>query len=152
MSNCDISNIQDDGQVEITDLDSEVDGSNASVSILLLRFVRTLPFINNTHGKFTLLVYLMCAVILLFMIQPDLPVIPNQAPATSSHELQYPLAIYPFTFKDTSPTYTVTRIRTSKGQVIIVQIGPGETAWHECKVQRRFTSLKYAHSILVICT
>ena len=78
MSDFDISKIQDLDQVEITDLDLQAGGFSDSVTMLLLRFTRTLPFINNPRGKCTLLVYLMCAVMLLFMIQPGLPAIQSK--------------------------------------------------------------------------
>ncbi|HXX79188.1 MAG TPA: hypothetical protein VEI53_11880 [Ktedonobacteraceae bacterium] len=152
MSDFDISNIQDLDRVEITDLDVQARGFSDSVTIPLLRFTRTLPFISNPRGRFTLLVYLICAVMLLFMIQPALPGIPKQPSGTSTHEIQYPLAVYPFTIKHTSSAHPVTWIRISNGQIIVVQASPGETAWHQCKVQRGFTPLKYAHSTFVVCT
>lgn len=152
MSDFDISNIQDLNHIEITDLDTQVDGFSDTVSLRLLRFARALPIINEPRGKIVLLVYMMCAVMLLFMIQPDLPAIPKQTSGIASHELQYPLAIYPFIVKHTSSARPETWIRVSNGQIIIVQTSTGETASHQCKVQRGFTPLKYAHSTFVVCT
>ena len=152
MPDFDTSNVQGEDQVEITDLDSEVDGSSASVSIFLLRFARKLTLFNDPQSRFTLIIYLMCAVMLLFMIQPGLPANPKQTSGTSVHELHYPLAVYPFTIKNTSPAHNVTWIRISNGRVIVVQFTPGSNAWYNCKVQRSFSPPKYTHATFVICT
>jgi hypothetical protein len=152
MSDFDISNIQDEGQVEITDLDPEVDDTSASVSILFLRFVRKLTLCKDPRDRFILLVYLTCAVIVLFMIEPDLPVMPKQTSGTSAQELHDPLAIYPFVIKDTSSAHTETWIRISNGQIIVIQAIPGKIGWHNCKVQRRYTPPKYVHPLFVVCT
>jgi hypothetical protein len=151
MSDFDISTKQYEDQVEITDLDAQVDGFKDSVSILLLRFVRSLPFGNQPRGRFILLIYFMCIVVLLFMIQPGLPAMPEHFTGTSAHELQYPLAVYPFTMKDTSSAQSVTWIRISDGRVITVQAAPGKIVWHHCKLQRLLVPPKYAHPTVVIC-
>ncbi len=151
ISDFDISNIQDLEQVEITDLDAQAEGFGDSVFICFLRIARSLPFINGPRGRFILLIYFMCVVMLLFMIQPGLPSMPEHLAGTSAHELQYPLAVYPFTNKDTFSAQNVTWIRISNGQAIIVQAGPGKIVWHHCKLQRLFVPPKYAHPTVVIC-
>ncbi len=152
MSDFDISDIQDLDQVEITDLDGQVDGFGNAISTGLLRFTRSMPFINEPQGKFILLIYCMCIVALLFMIQPGLPAIPEQFAGTPSHELRYPLAIYPFTIQDTSSAQNVTWIRISNGQIITLQIAPGKIAGYHCKVRHWFAPPRYVHPMIIVCT
>ncbi len=152
MRDFDNSNIQDWDKLEITDLDAQVDDFRDTVSTRLLRFTRSLPFINEPRGKFILMIYCMCVVLLLFMIQPGLPAMTEQFAGTPAHELQYPLAIYPFTIQGTSSTQPVTWIRISNGQIITVQAGPGKTVWHHCRIRRWFSPPKYAHPRVMICT
>jgi len=53
MPNFDTSNILDDDKVEITDLDPQNDDSRTSLSIVLLRVARKIPFLANTRTKNT---------------------------------------------------------------------------------------------------
>ena len=151
MSDFDIGNIQDLDQVEITDLDGQFAGFGDALSIRALRVVRRLPFMNDPRGRFIPLMYGMCAVVLLFMVQPGLPAM-TEPLATQAHELQYPVAIYPFTVQDTSPSQHVTWIRTSNGRIITLQSATGRIAWHHCKVQHWFAPPKYTHTLILVCT
>ena len=151
-SDIDISNMQDLNQVEITDLDAQADGFEDAASMRLLRFARSLPFINEPWGRCILLIYCLCVVAMLFMIQPELPAMTDQFVGTPAHELQYPLAIYPFTIQDTSSAHTVTWIRISNGQIIPVQAGPGKIVWHHCSIKHWFAPPKYAHPTVLVCT
>ena len=62
MSDFDISNIQEEDYVEITDLDLQNDGTSTSFSLVLLRFVRKIPLFANTRARSTTLALLACAV------------------------------------------------------------------------------------------
>ncbi len=73
--------MQDDG-VEITDLDPQSESSSTSLSLVLLRFVRKIPFLANTRAKNTALALLICVIALLFLVQPGMPSIPRQASST----------------------------------------------------------------------
>jgi len=152
MSDFDISDIQGDVQVEITDLDPEVDGSSATLSIQLLRFARKLPLFNDPRGRFTLLVYLICAVVLLCMKQPGLPVLPKQPSGNSLPGLQYSLARNPLSMSDTTLEKSITWMRSSNGQIIVVQTVPGNNMWHHCKVEHGYASHIYTHLTFVVCT
>ena len=153
MSDFDISNIHDLDQVEITDLDAQSGGFGDAVSIRLLRFARSLPYVKETRGKFILLMYCMCVVVLLFMIQPGLPAMTEQFAGTQVHDLQYPLAVYyPFTIQDTASEQNVTWIRTSNGRIITFQNAPGRIVGHHCRVRHWFAPPKYAHPLVVVCS
>lgn len=153
MSDFDISNIQDPNQVEITDLDAQSGGFGDAVSIRLLRFVRSLPYVKESRGRFILLMYCMCLMVLLFMIQPGLPTITEHFVGPQAHDLQYPLAVYyPFTIQDTASEQNVTWIRTSDGHIITLQIAPGRFVGRHCRVRHWFAPPKYAHPMIMTCT
>ena len=152
MSDLGISNIQDEDQVEITDLDEQEDGSSASLSLALLKLARKMPLLTNSRTRITSLAWMACMILLLFLVQPGLPGVQGQTSRSAAHEIQYPLAVYSLTIKDTSTAHTVTWIRISNGQVITVQAAPGSIVWHHCKLQRWFTPPKYAHPTVVLCT
>lgn len=146
MPGFDISNIPDGDQVEITDLGPQDDGSRSSLSLVLLKLVRKVPFLGNARTRFTMLAWLACVIMLLFLVQPALPNVPSQTPITSARDLQYPLAII-----STTSSYNVTWVRVSNGKIIVVQASPGRVVWHHCKVQHWFIPPRYAHPIVVKC-
>jgi hypothetical protein len=146
MSDFGISNVSDEDQVEITDLDPQIDGSSDSVSLVLLRLARKIPLFANTRARITMLAWMVCLLMLLFMVQPGLPDVSRQTSRSSAHDLQYPLAIISATSSS-----NVTWVRISNGKVVVVQAGPGRIVWHHCKVQRWFAPPKYAHPTVVIC-
>jgi hypothetical protein len=82
MQDFDVSNVQDDDGIEITDLDPPGESASTSPSLVLLRFARKIPFLANTRAKSTALSLLMCVIVLLFLVQPGLPSIPRQASNT----------------------------------------------------------------------
>ncbi|MGZ3608676.1 MAG: hypothetical protein ACXVDN_10810 [Ktedonobacteraceae bacterium] len=69
MSDYSISHIPDEDQVEITDLDPHDGGSGASLSIVLLKLVRKVPLFANTRARYTMLVWMVCMLMLLFLVQ-----------------------------------------------------------------------------------
>ena len=83
MPEFDASNIEDDDEVEITDLDLQNDSSSASLSLVLLKFARKIPLFASTRARSTTLALLVCAFMLLFLVQPGSPNIPRQTPRTS---------------------------------------------------------------------
>jgi hypothetical protein len=89
MFDFDVSNVQDDDGIEITDLDSQSESSSTSLSIALLKFARKIPFLANTRAKSTALSLLMCGIMLLFLVQPGLPSIPSQASGTPVFAASY---------------------------------------------------------------
>ena len=153
VSDFDISNLQDEDQVEITDLDPQNDGSSTSLSLVLLKLARKTPLFANTRARSSSLALLACVIMLLFLVQPGLPDVPRQTAGTSAQTISYALDIqYPLAIKGTTSAHNVTWIRVSNGKVIVIQAGPGRIVWHHCKVQRWFTPPKYAHPVVVICT
>ncbi len=148
MSYFDTSNRQDEDHIEITDLDpQDGSGSGASLSIVLLRLTRKVPLLDKPQSRFTILAWLVCVIMLLFLVQPGLPDVPRQIPITSARNLEFPLAII-----NTTSEHNVIWIKVSHGKVIVIQAGSGRIVWHRCKVQRWFIPPKYAHSTVVICT
>ena len=152
MSDFDISNIQDDDYVEITDLDLQNDGTSTSFSLVLLRFVRKIPLCANIRARSTTLALLACAVMLLFLVQPGLPNVPRQTPKTSELASSYAVDVQsPLSILGTPSAHNVTWVRISKGKVIIIQVSTGTMVWHHCRVQRWSTLSKYSHPTVVIC-
>jgi len=147
MSDYSISHLPDEDQVEITDLDLLDGGYGASLYLVLLKLARKVPLFANTRARFTTLAWLACVIILLFLVQPDVPNVPRQTPVTSARDLQYPLAVY-----NAISTHNVTWFRISNGKIIVIPAGAGRVMWHHCKVQRWFTPPKYAHPTVVVCT
>jgi hypothetical protein len=153
MSDFDISNLLDEDQVEITDLDQQDDGSSASFSLQLLKFTRKIPLFANTRARSTTLALLACVFVLLFLMQPGSPTAPRQTPRTSELASSYAVDVQsPLSIIGTPSTHNVTWIKTSIGKVIVFQASTGTIGWHQCKVQRRSTPPNYAHPTLVICT
>lgn len=152
MSDYDISNVQDEDQVEITDLDPQNDGFSSPLSLVLLKLARKTPLFANTRVRFTMLAWLACVILLLFLVQPFLPDVQRQTSRSSAQttsysiDPQYPLA------KGTPPVHNVTWIRISNGKVTVIQAVPGRIVWHHCKVKRWFAPPKYAHATVVLCT
>jgi hypothetical protein len=152
MSDFDISNIQDEDNVEITDLDLQNDGTSTSFPFVLLGFVRKIPLFANTQARSTTLALLACAVILLFLVQPGLPDIPRQAPRTSALARSYAVDVQsPLSIIGTPSTHKVTWIKTSNGKVIVIQAISGTMGWHQCKVLHRSTAPNSSHPTVVIC-
>lgn len=147
MPDLDISDMQDEDQIEITDLDPQDAVSGASLSFVLLKLVRKVPFFVSARTRFTMLAWLVCVIMLLFLVQPALSGVPKQNPTTSAQDLQYPLAII-----STTSAHNVIWVRVSNGKIIVIQTSPGRVVWHHCKVQRWFTPPKYAHPTVVVCT
>ncbi len=146
------SNIQDDDVVEITDLDPQNDGSNTSLSFVLLRFVRKIPFFANTRARSTALALLTCVVMLLFMVQPVLPDTPRQASSTSVLAASYALDIQSPLSSIVAPSANVVIwIKISNGTVIERQARFGVVVWHDCKPRHRHVPRKYAGVSIIIC-
>jgi hypothetical protein len=152
MSDFDISNIQDEDEIEITDLDPQDDGFSGSLSLVLLKLARKTPLFANTRTRSTMLACLACGILLLFLVQPGLPDLPGQTPGSSAQSTFYSVdPQYPLTIRRTTPALTVTWIRISHGKEIVVQANPGKVVWHHCKVQPWHIPPKYAHLTVVIC-
>ena len=152
MSDFDISNIQDEDYVEITDLDLQNDSTSTSFSFVLLRFVRKIPLFANTRARSTTLALLACAVMLLFLVQPGLPNVPRQTPKTSELASSYAVDVQsPLSILGTPSAHNVTWIKITNGRVIVIQASTGTMVWHHCRVQRWSTSPKYSHPTVVIC-
>ncbi len=152
MPDIDNSNIQDDDQVEISDLDSQNDGFSSSLSLVLLRSIRKIPLFASTRARSTALALLTCTILLLFLVQPGLPDISRQASSasalstSSAVDVQSPLPII-----GAHSANKVTWIKISNGIIIEIQASPGTIVWHGCKVQHWFIPHKYAHPTVVIC-
>lgn len=146
------SNLQDEDEVEITDLDSQNDGSSASLSLGLLKLIRKIPLFVNSRTRSTAMTLLTCVIMLLFLVQPGLPDIPRQASSTSvlarfnSTPVHSPLSII-----GTPSAKEVTWIRISNVKVVFLKLRDGTMGWHHCIVQHSFTLPNYAHPTVVIC-
>jgi hypothetical protein len=151
MSDFDISNIQDEDQVEITDLEPQDDGSSASFSLQLLKFTRKIPLFADTRARSTTLALLACVFMLLFLIQPGLPsmqALRTQVPAQSlSLPGQSPLFIV-----DGSSVKQITWIKVSNSVEIVRQAPAGVIVWHHCKLLKWHIPRKYPRPIVIICT
>ena len=152
MSDFDISNIQDEDYVEITDLDLQNDGTSTSFSLVLLRFVRKIPFLANTRTKNSALALLICVFGLLFLVQPDLHNVQRQTPRSTMQTTSYSIDSQNPLAKGTTSAQKVTWIRISNGKLIVIQAVPGRIVWHHCKLKRWFAPPKYAHPTIVFCT
>jgi hypothetical protein len=150
MPDFDTSNILDDDKVEITDLDLQNDGSSTSPSLVLLRFVRKIPFLANTRTKNTALALLICVFVLLFLVQPDLPSIQalkTQVPAQSSSlHAESPMFIVAG-----SSVRQVIWIKISHGVEMVRQAPFGIIVWHHCKLLNWHVPRKYPRPIIFIC-
>jgi hypothetical protein len=150
MSDFDITNMPNEDQVEITDLDPQDDGSSASLSFVLLKLARKAPLFANTRARSTTLALLICVVVLLFLVQPDLPSIQalrTQVPTQSSSlPGQSPLFIV-----DGSSVKQVTWIKISNGVQIVRQAPAGVIVWHHCKLLNWHFPRKYQRPIIFIC-
>src|SRR5260370_39262888 len=114
MPDFDTSNIQDDDEVEITDLDLQNDRSSAPLSLVVLKFARNIPLFASTRARSTTLALLVCAFMLLFLVQPGSPNVPRQTPRTSELASSYAVDVQlPLSMIDTPSTYKVTWIKTS---------------------------------------
>ena len=150
MQDFDISDVLDDDGVEITDLDSVSESSSSSLSLVLLKFVRKIPFLVNTRAKNTALSLLLCGFALLFLLQPDLTssqASRTRVPATTSSLL----VESPSFIVDGSSPREVTWIKISNGVEIVRQAPAGVIVWHHCKLLMWHVPRKYSRPTVVIC-
>jgi hypothetical protein len=151
MPNFDTSNILDDDKVEITDLDPQNDDSSTSLSIVLLRVARKIPFLANTRTKNTALSLLMCGFALLFLVQPDLT--SGQASGTRAAAQSSSLLVQsPSFIVEGSSTKEVIWIKYSNGIEIVRQAPIGIIVWQHCKLRNWHVPRKYPRPIVVFCT
>jgi hypothetical protein len=152
MPEFDVRNIQDEDTVEITDLDPLNDDSNASLSFVLLKFIRTIPFFTHTRARSTALALLACVFVLLFLVQPEMPSLPTRVSSTFALDTTYAIYSLPsLSIPRISSAKEVTWIRISNGKVIVRKARAGTIVWHHCKVQHWFTPPKYTHPTVVFC-
>ena len=150
MQDFDTIDVLDDDGVEITDLDQHSESSSISPSLVLLKFVRKIPFLANTRAKNTALSLLICGFALLFLVQPDLT--SSQAssirmPATSSSLL---VESPSFIVKGSSAKIVIW-IKISHGVEIVHQAPAGIIIWQHCKLLNWHIPSKYSRPIIVIC-
>jgi hypothetical protein len=145
-------NIQDDDEVEITDLDPQSDGSNTSLSLVLLRIVRKIPLFANTRARSTALALLTCVIVLLFLVQPGLPAIPRQASSTSElARFKFTPVQSPLSSIGAPSANVVTWIKISNGTIIERQARFGVVVWRDCKPRRWRIPRKYQVPPIIIC-
>jgi hypothetical protein len=143
----DTSDVLDDDEVEISDLDSVSERSSSS---LLLKFVRKIPFLVNTRAKNTALSLLLCGIALLFLLQPDLT--SSQASRTRVQATTSSLLLAsPAFIVDGSSPREVTWIKISNGVAIVRQAPAGVIVWHHCKLLMWHVPRKYSRPTVVIC-
>lgn len=131
--------LQDEGEVEITDLDSQGEVSNTSLSHKVLRFVRKIRFPANTRAKLPMLALLISVIVLLLLLQPALLSMPRQAsstplPATSSSlsGRSLPSVVV------VSATDEVTWIKAPDEIVFTHRASDGTLTWRHCKLHQQF--------------
>ncbi len=122
--------LQDEDEVEITDLDSQGEVSNTSLSHKVLRFVRKIRFPANTRAKLTMLALLIGVIVLLLLLQPALLSTPRQAsstplPATSSSLSGRSL-----------PSVVV--VSATDEIVFTHRASDGTLTWRHCKLHQQF--------------
>jgi hypothetical protein len=150
MSDFDINTIQDEDQIEITDLDPQDDGSIFSLSLVLLRLARKTPLFTDTRTRSTMLAWLACMIMLLFLVQPDLTsiqAIRTRIPGQSSSLL----VRSPMLIEAGSPVKQVIWIKISKGVETVRQAPVGIIVWHHCKLLNWHVPQKYQRPIIFIC-
>jgi hypothetical protein len=151
MPDVDLSNMLDEDQIEITDLDPLDDGSSASLSLLLLKFVRNIPIFANTRSRSTTLALLACVLVMLFLVQPDLTSVQalrTQIPAQSSSLLVRSSMF----IVDGSSVKQATWIKISNGVEIVRQAPVGVIVWQHCKLRHWHVPQKYQRPIIYICS
>ena len=150
MQDFDTSDVLDDDEVEISDLDSVSERSSSALLLVLLKFVRKIPFLVNTRAKNTALSLLLCGIALLFLLQPDLTssqASRTRVPATTSSLL----VEFPSFIVDASSPTEVTWIKISNGDAIVRQAPAGVIIWHHCKLLLWHVQRKYLRPTVVIC-
>jgi hypothetical protein len=150
MQNFDTSDLLDEDEVEIIDLDSLSESSSVPLSVVLLKFVRRIPFLANTRTKNTALALMMCAIVLLFLVQPDLPStrVSGTLVATQSSS---PLLASPAFIEHGSAPRQVIWIKISNGVETVMQAPAGIIVWHGCKLLNWHIPPKYTRPMIVIC-
>ncbi len=144
--------VQDDDRVEITDLDPQGESSGTSLSLVLLRFVRKIPFLANTRAIDTTLALLICVIVLLFLVQPGMPSIPRQASSTpvlattSSSPIRCQISVGGMAVANNEIW-----LRTPDGIVLVRQASDGSLLWQYSKLQRVFVTGQDSHPVLLIC-
>jgi len=150
MQDFDTSDIWDDDGIEITDLDSVSERSSSALLLVLLKFVRKMPFLVNTHAKNTTMSLLLCGIALLFLLQPDLT--SSQASGTRVQATTSSLLVAsPAFIVDGSSPREVTWIKISNGVAIVRQAPAGVIVWHHCKLLMWHVPRKYSRPTVVIC-
>ena len=141
---------QDDDWVEITDLDPQSEGSSTSLLIVLLRSVRKILFLSNKRAKSTALALLICVIMLLFLVQPDLS--SSKASSTLVRATSYSLLVQSQSSSiHGSQGNVVTWIKISNGIEIVRQAPAGIIVWHHCKLLNWHAPRKYPRPRVVIC-
>ncbi len=150
MQDFDTNDILDDDEIEIIDLDHQSEGSSISPSLVLLKFVRKIPFMANARAKNTTLSLLLCGIALLFLLQPDLT--SSQASRTQVPDTTSSLLVEsPFFIVDGSSPREVTWIKITNGVEIVRQAPAGVIVWHHCKLLMWHVPRKYSRPTVVIC-
>ncbi len=150
MSDFDISDIEDEDQIEITDLDSGADGSGTSLSLALLEYARNIPFLANTRTKNSALALVICVFVLLVLVQPDLT--SSQALGTGVSAQSSSLFVRsPMFIVAGSSLRQITWIKIANGVEIVRQAPPGIIVWRGCKLLNWHVPRKYQRPIIFIC-
>lgn len=146
--------IQDDDEVEITDLDPQDEVSNTSRPHMLLRFVRKIPISTNARAKLITLALLASVIVLLLLLQPLLPSIPRQVsnttPVQATFSSQHSIA--QLVGVDISSTNGFIWFKVSNG--ILIYVGPTSDGshWHRCRLQQQSSNPgQGSQSIALVC-
>jgi hypothetical protein len=131
--------LQDKGEVEITDLNPQGEISNTPLSLKILSLVRKVHFSADTRAKLTMLALLIGVIVLLLLLQPALLSMPRQASST-------PVLATPSSLPDkslpsvvvVSATDEVTWIKAPDEIVLIHRASDGTLTWRHCKLQQQF--------------
>ena len=125
---------EDEDRIEITDLDPQGEGFNAS---LPLSFLRKIHFPAHTRARLMTMAMLLGAIVLVLLIQPPSLSVPGQA--SSNHVLTTPSSqhfIFVLTVKvDTASE--LTWVNSSGGIVVVSQASDGTMQSYHCSPQKR---------------
>ena len=138
----------DEDGIEITDLDPQGEGFNAS---LPLSFLRKIHFPAHTHARLMTIAMLLGAIVLVFLIQPPSLSVPGQA--SSNHVLTTPSSEHDILIS--TEVYTASEIilvNSSDGSVVVSQASDGTMQWHHCSLQKRlFAPPRIIRKEILVC-
>ena len=139
---------EDEDRIEITDLDPQSEGFNAS---LPLSFVRKIHFPAHIRARLMTIAMLLGAVVLVLLLQPPSLSVPGQA--SSNHVPTTPSSEHGILIS--TEVYTASEIilvNSSDGSVVVSQASDGTMQWHHCSLQKQlFAPPRIKRKEILVC-